>query len=126
MAPITEMMIVTKGRVIEFIALVALCVPVTVYLLFPVYLATPETRGASSRPATKAVIHMGVPKTGSTSIQKDSLTFSHQLKMDGYDMPWLHWDETNLRQSDKPKLQPTQRRLKENLINFATCFLDPS
>ena len=35
-----------------------------------------------------AVVHMGIHKTGSSLIQRQSQKFAHLLKLDGYEIPW--------------------------------------
>merc|ERR1719215_145118 len=64
-----------------------------------------------------AVIHMGIHKTGTTSIQTVSAKYKDLLKSDGYEMPWVVMKEKHGRsrnQSFKPW---------ENQVNFASCFL---
>lgn len=56
---------------------------------------------------THAVVHMGPPKTGSTSIQFQSRNSIKDLNKDGFDMPWVVANKKN----------------GENQMHFATCFL---
>ena len=77
---------------------------------------------------THAVVHMGIHKTGSTSIQFISREKKELLKLDGYEMPWIANQERNTREENETTAMvlPCGRRLYENQVNFATCFIPPS
>ena len=83
--------------------------------------ATSTTRSKSTA-KTRAVIHMGIPKTGTTSIQKDASILREELKKDGYEIPWVVKQESNMTRRDSPILLPGQKITEESSVNFATCF----
>jgi len=56
---------------------------------------------------TRAIVHMGIYKTGSTTIQHQSRRYKQQLKEDGYEMPHIR----------------TTARQIINQVRFASCFL---
>ena len=59
-----------------------------------------------------AVVHMGILKTGSTTIQYQSAAMKDNLKMDGYEMPWSAMRERLVGDYG------------ENQLKFALCFLN--
>lgn len=63
---------------------------------------------------TYAVIHMGVHKTGTTSIQDDSEDLQKELQADGYDTPWSLLDSTDESKEDRVK--------RFSQIEFSACF----
>jgi len=66
----------------------------------------------------EAVLHIGPPKTGTTTIQYASDIFRKKLKEDGFDMPWVVAGVT--------KQKNTNGRyevLDRNQVNFAMCFI---
>jgi len=69
------------------------------------------------RNGSRAIIHMGPHKTGTTTIQR--FTFHHKLilKEDGYELLEVTNKEDNLRSKRK--------KIIINSVNFATCFIDP-
>ena len=74
-------------------------------------------------PKTRALIYMGIPKTGSTTIELLSKTYQKHLELDGYEMPWVLYREA----------AKTDNRLVENPVlktghqmPFAACFLNVS
>jgi hypothetical protein len=74
-----------------------------------------------------AVIHMGVHKTGSSTIQTDSKQLINELKQDGYEMPWVVKREENTRGiSVDMDLLPGQTMHVANHANLASCFLPRS
>ena len=62
---------------------------------------------------TRAVIHMGPHKTGTTTIQEQSSTYQDKLKLDGYEMPWKLVEETIGVEGN-----PNQK-------HFSSCFMFP-
>ena len=86
--------------------------------------ATNERVKSESRLATppRAVIHMGIHKTGSTTIQLQSLRKRELLQLDGYEMPWAANKENNARVRDGKN----GGHCHQNQVHFATCFLAPS
>lgn len=64
------------------------------------------------RKETYAVLHMGPPKTGSSTIQSYSKRLKNALAKDGYEMPWT-------RSGHRIK---KGRQLRTNQVNFASCF----
>ena len=68
--------------------------------------------------ATRAVVHMGVHKTGTTTIQRTTAQYKNQLQMDGYEMPWSF-----LRENGGPTNLTYQFRVPHNQMNFARCFI---
>ena len=74
---------------------------------------------------TRAVVHMGIHKTGSTTIQKLSKLHAKELKLDGYEMPW-HLIVEGGHNASTVKLGEGELRHFENQVNFATCFLPSS
>jgi hypothetical protein len=74
-----------------------------------------------------AVIHMGVHKTGSSTIQTDSSKLIDELKQDGYEMPWVVKREENTRgnSADMELLQGQTMHIA-NHANLASCFVPRS
>lgn len=68
---------------------------------------------------SRAVIHMGVHKTGTTSIQKATETFKEELREDGYEMPWA----VNMNRWEGESSQTMH--WFANQATFASCFLAP-
>ena len=66
---------------------------------------------------SRAVIHMGVHKTGTSSIQKTTETFKEELREDGYEMPWA----VNMNRWEGESSQTMH--MFGNQANFASCFL---
>ncbi len=86
----------------------------------------PQTPITSNTQRTHAVIHMGVHKTGTTSVQTLSARKKNLLKLDGYDMPWLDYKERRQRGNEESmKMHPNENHLYQNQVNFATCFVSP-
>jgi len=74
---------------------------------------------------THAVIHMGIHKTGSTTIQVRSEKLKEQLKKDGYEMPWVLFE--NLWGAEYSKIQKKRKLvIWSNQVRFATCFRLPN
>mmetsp|Transcript_412 Transcript_412/g.989 ORF Transcript_412/g.989 Transcript_412/m.989 type:complete len:443 (+) Transcript_412:85-1413(+) len=71
-----------------------------------------------STPRQRAVVHMGIHKTGSTTIQHLSKVYMQQLRQDGYEMPWVAKEEMNIGERET-----VYKTLRENQVNFASCFL---
>ena len=61
---------------------------------------------------TRAVIHMGIHKTGTSTIQKISARYKDKLMEDGYEMPWVGFSARTGISLD----------LNDNQVNFASCF----
>ena len=115
---------------------------ISAYLLLPpsqsslLNYAIPESEGIASslhaecqtrRPTSWAVIHMGVHKTGSSSIQNDSGNYWHQLREDGFEMPWTLYEElTSKDEREAEQKLNNGEVLKNNQVNFATCFMSPT
>mmetsp|Transcript_24165 Transcript_24165/g.48174 ORF Transcript_24165/g.48174 Transcript_24165/m.48174 type:complete len:408 (+) Transcript_24165:22-1245(+) len=77
---------------------------------------THKTHCPQNRPVTRAVIHMGPHKTGSTTIQEFAHHHIDLLRKDGYEMPEVDNAEKNAR--GKTESHP-------NHVHFATCFVSP-
>lgn len=81
-------------------------------------------------PKTRAVVHMGIHKTGTTSIQMETSNRVTLLESDGYLMPWTlakaHTNQSNA--SDHPCEKSVYGELKliPNQARFATCFFSKS
>lgn len=80
-----------------------------------------KSTNSTSTKKTRAVIHMGVHKTGTSSIQKQSEELTDQLKLDGYEMPWRIIQEGQTKIRGRTNLD-----VRGNQVNFATCFLNSS
>ena len=70
------------------------------------------------RTRTHAVIHMGVHKTGSTTIQALSAELIASLGRDGFEMPWSS--------ASFSKSRSLLKIAGFNQVHFSTCFLKPS
>jgi hypothetical protein len=70
---------------------------------------------------TRAIIHVGPHKTGSTSIQQTSRTHMTSLQKDGYFMPWSLDPECF--PSNQTLWKEPHLKLIENQVHFATCFI---
>lgn len=66
---------------------------------------------------THALVHIGMHKTGTTSIQSFTKTHHAYLQKDGYEMPWL-WGLNHHNGKD------VKRRKPEHQGDFARCFLE--
>ena len=84
-----------------------------------VHEVSPPPPPQQSRTRTRAVIHMGIHKTGTTSIQAQSYEKRDLLKLDGYEMPWYAYLERKRREGHEIELKVPYM----NQRNFATCFL---
>lgn len=77
---------------------------------------------------TRAVVHMGVHKTGTTSIQSESRLKMEQLKLDGYLMPWalMREEYADGDFGDVPFCRKSEAILRakkpQAQTRFATCF----
>ncbi len=77
-----------------------------------------------------AVVHMGIHKTGTTTIQR--ISSQVYLTLDGYEIPWNINEEKNSRvgEGEAMELYETsygmQKSLQFNHANFASCFCSPS
>lgn len=70
-------------------------------------------------PRTRAIIHVGLHKTGSTSIQQASEFYSKQIQQDGYDIPWM----IDSLRTDPQKLASDSSDYSLENREFASCFL---
>mmetsp|Transcript_24166 Transcript_24166/g.48177 ORF Transcript_24166/g.48177 Transcript_24166/m.48177 type:complete len:408 (+) Transcript_24166:22-1245(+) len=77
---------------------------------------THKTHCPQNRPVTRAVIHMGPHKTGSTTIQEFAHHHIDLLRKDGYEMPEVDNAEKNARGKTVSS---------SNHVRLATCFVDP-
>ena len=82
-----------------------------------------DLKDISTRPTseikTHAVIHMGIHKTGTSSIQSQSKRHGKELQLDGYQMPWLvRQEDTTGRYYSKGDIN----KLPCNQVQFANCF----
>ena len=66
------------------------------------------------RPKINAFVHIGPPKTGTTTIQQYSSTLVKHLLKDGYKMPWSNLDL---------QLSSCDRVHCSNQVHFSTCFM---
>ena len=82
----------------------------------------------TARPPVRAVVHMGIHKTGSTSIQRQSRKHVDLLELDRYEMPWVAKMESNEHGTIRNKhgTIENQKIGPQNQVNFATCFVSPS
>jgi len=87
------------------------------YKEVPRYIQANTTTDYSKKRST-AVIHMGIHKTGSSSIQIFSQKNAELLMSDGYFMPWKEQKD----QKNGFKEHLNGMRLNANHVNFATCF----
>jgi len=71
---------------------------------------------SSSLKQSRAVVHMGVYKTGSTTIQRLSAQLVEYLTKDEYEMPWAL-----LSTAEQQKLL----NMTASQVHFATCFIAP-
>lgn len=71
-----------------------------------------------------AIIHMGIHKTGSSSIQMDSRNIVEELAVDGYEMPWVVKQNGNTRGDfGTLPLSEDQTNYIANRANFDACFI---
>ena len=62
---------------------------------------------------------MGIHKTGTSSIQSQSKRHGKELKLDGYQMPWLvRQEDTTGRYHSKGDIN----KWPQNQVQFANCF----
>ena len=79
---------------------------------------SPVTHATTSRNFTRAVVHMGIHKTGTTTLQAHTRTHRQRLQEDGYEMPWgWGYDRHNGKGVKQPGLNPQFQG------DFARCFL---
>lgn len=72
----------------------------------------------TSKNLTRAVVHMGMHKTGTTSLQAYTNTYRQYLQKDGYEMPW-GWAYDRHNGTD---VKPMRNR-PQFQGDFARCFL---
>jgi len=84
--------------------------------LAPVNTTAVTTTSIKKQNVTRAVLHMGMYKTGTTTIQSYTNSLRENLRNDGYEMPWSwgidHHDGKSVRKG-----------LAEIQSDFARCFL---
>ena len=62
---------------------------------------------------TRAIVHIGPSKTGTTTIQRQTKIQAEQLLLDEYEMPWRNLLQRN---------EGNKKLYRSNQFNFASCF----
>lgn len=75
----------------------------------------------------RAVIHVGPAKTGTTTIQEASGKLTAELRVDGWEMPWVDVAAAEEGHNDdaaeqEPFFRDGTLKSGENQVNFARCF----